>query len=262
MADYNQYGGDQGGWEAEQYSDDIPHTAYPIDQSTLDLSFSSGVGPHEYTPAGSTRQGNTGSSGSYIPPSTLAAQPWGYQSLPGAWTGSATMVSNYAVASENRLDNHLDNNIINNPFLDATAAADFPDVSNLGDNLPAPDQPPQDYNEYDHQQPPIPRPSTSPGQVGCDVCEETFANQKNWDRHLRSEKHIRNVQYYVDVPKYKCACNFHQARKDNYIRHLKGCAFRIDFVYVCICGEPTQDKAHHEQHINLCGRKRRGKGQM
>ncbi|KAK4203636.1 hypothetical protein QBC40DRAFT_316417, partial [Triangularia verruculosa] len=97
-------------------------------------------------------------------------------------------------------------------------------------------------------------------QVTCDQCEETFSNQRNWDQHLLSEKHIRNGPYYDDVPKYKCACNFYQARRDNYLRHLQRCLFRIDFVYVCVCGEPTQDKAAHENHINLCGRRRRGRG--
>ncbi|KAK4661324.1 uncharacterized protein QC763_0101870 [Podospora pseudopauciseta] len=115
--------------------------------------------------------------------------------------------------------------------------------------------------DYSYGQAPPREPSSSPSQLRCDICNENFANQKNWDRHLTSEKHLSNVgEDDPDVPKYRCACTYSVARKDNYRRHLKHCAFRIDFAYVCTCGEHTQDKEYHEQHIDNCGRKRHKKG--
>ncbi|KAK4188565.1 hypothetical protein QBC35DRAFT_473408 [Podospora australis] len=97
-------------------------------------------------------------------------------------------------------------------------------------------------------------PSTAPGKpYRCEPCDENFANQKNLERHFLSGKHNS------DVAKFKCACGFMQARKDNYRRHLLTCAFEVNFVYRCSCGETTQEKGKHEKHIDECGRKRRNK---
>ncbi|KAK0737179.1 hypothetical protein B0T21DRAFT_347572 [Apiosordaria backusii] len=244
------------------FQDDVPHTSYPMNQTTLSMPFPSDAGGYGYLPVTSASHDNSGSFGSFVPPSTLASPGWDIPAYtPTSWTGSST--TTYAMTPEHLGRSFHSNVIMDNALLDGSAT-DFPDTSTLLDSLPRNDQQPQDdYDEYDYEpQPPAPGPSSSPSQLCCEACDETFANQKNWDRHLLSEKHIRNIQDYTSdsVPKYKCACNYVQARKDNYRRHLKNCMFRIDFAYVCTCGDWTQDKAYHEQHIDQCGRKRRGRG--
>ncbi|KAK3985208.1 hypothetical protein QBC44DRAFT_162684 [Cladorrhinum sp. PSN332] len=124
------------------------------------------------------------------------------------------------------------------------------------------------YSEYSVSQAPTPIPqsqSQSPadttssgsgsgsGGFQCSLCGDTFVNQKNLDRHFLSERHNEGA------PKFTCACGYVQARKDNYRRHLQSCSFRIEHPYVCSCADRTLDKAHHEAHIDKCGRKRRGK---
>ncbi|GAB1320010.1 Zinc finger protein ZFAT [Madurella fahalii] len=89
----------------------------------------------------------------------------------------------------------------------------------------------------------------------CELCGENFANQKNRDRHYLSERHN------ADAPKFKCACNYTQARKDNYRRHLANCTFPIDVSYSCSCGHQTPDKSEHAIHVEYCRRRRRAKSQ-
>ncbi|KAK0666932.1 hypothetical protein QBC41DRAFT_304820 [Cercophora samala] len=255
MADYNQYGDNQGRWD-QQYSGDIPHTTY-IDQRGLTSVATNAGPPYTYPPTGSASHEYAGPPGSYMPgPSNLAPQPWDmgpFQNTP--WTASSLPPTSYSMISSNLSDNP----IMDNPF-PSTTTAGLLDISALMHSLPFVEQQHQDFEEHGYNQPSVAGPSEPPSQLRCDVCNETFANQKNWDRHLLAEKHLNNIEDDPNVPKYRCACTYAAARKDNYRRHLKNCLFRIDYAYICTCGDWTQNKAHHEEHIDQCGRKRRAKG--
>ncbi|KAK4667936.1 uncharacterized protein QC764_703393 [Podospora pseudoanserina] len=258
MVDYNNpYEDGQEGWDQgysdqqylnQQYSGtNIPRTTY-IDQNAL-TSLATNAGPsYPYLSTGSASHDDPGS---YIPPHPgLATQPWDMGPYQAWTTSSLPPTTTYTMTS--------------GAFSDPTATG-FPDIAPLSDSLPPiPEQQLVEYQsgyDYSYGQAPPREPSSSPSQLRCDICNENFANQKNWDRHLTSEKHLSNVgEDDPDVPKYRCACTYSVARKDNYRRHLKHCAFRIDFAYVCTCGEHTQDKEYHEQHIDNCGRKRHKKG--
>ncbi|KXX81258.1 Zinc finger protein ZFAT [Madurella mycetomatis] len=102
---------------------------------------------------------------------------------------------------------------------------------------------------------PQPKATNAPPRFQCELCGEHFANQKNRERHYLSERHN------ADAPKFKCACKYTQARKDNYRRHLSGCTFPIDSAYSCSCGHQTTDKNEHGIHIVYCRRRRRAKPQ-
>lgn len=98
-----------------------------------------------------------------------------------------------------------------------------------------------------------PEATATPAQFQCELCGENFANLKNRDRHYLSERHN------ADAPKFECACGYKQARKDNYRRHLNTCTFPLSFTYSCSCGHQTEDRERHVEHVEYCGRKRRGR---
>ncbi|KAK4175522.1 hypothetical protein QBC36DRAFT_22671 [Triangularia setosa] len=260
MDQYHHQDNDQEAWDESNSmhysSNDNTHTAYPMHQTTLSMPLLSDAGGYGYLPTTSASHDNTGSFGSFAPPHTPVTQEWGMSYSNAPWTGSSMPATTYAVA-QGDVGSHL---IASQIMLGNDTVTGF--RQSILEDLTVDDE--QEFGYDDFQPPALPTGfNSSPPQLSCEPCEETFANQKNWDRHLLSEKHIHNMSLQgMDsdaVPKFKCACNYVQARKDNYRRHLKHCTFRIDFAYHCSCGEWTQDKAYHEHHIDLCGRKRRGR---
>ncbi|KAK3939314.1 hypothetical protein QBC46DRAFT_290738 [Diplogelasinospora grovesii] len=137
---------------------------------------------------------------------------------------------------------------------------DFKNVSRLYTNEASGPPPPGTQGSQ-----PAPEASSST-QFRCQVCQESFASQKNLQRHSTCNAHIRNERQSQNgtqrahVPKYVCTCLYDQARKDNYIRHLNNCKreFEGTYYYQCSCGEESGDKGAHKNHVKYCGLKRPG----
>lgn len=98
-----------------------------------------------------------------------------------------------------------------------------------------------------------------PCERGCDY---VASSSKDRDRHHGGRRHRPEVYgRFITAQQgtFQCACGHSAARRDNYMRHVRGCNQPCLSSYRCAYGHCHESKAAHLLHLknpNECGKKR------
>jgi hypothetical protein len=82
-------------------------------------------------------------------------------------------------------------------------------------------------------------------------CPRSFTTSRRRDDHHQSG----HRQPQSTAPHYQCGCGMTvvATRRDNHLRHLRGCRRRGTTPYICRCGHlPTTDREEHMRHLTNC----------
>ena len=97
----------------------------------------------------------------------------------------------------------------------------------------------------------------------CDNCDFISNNKFNYEKHMKTKKHLRNtLGSKTKIPYYYCKCRRTFASKSNLTRHRVNCMIHNNAIakkrgvinqYNCECGKLYKNKCHLTRHLKTCG---------